>query len=310
MVDSIKAPALKTGDEIRIIAPASAPDMNHLSKGIAKLRNWGYKVSLGKNIRKLVQRNSLAAPDIDRAEELLNAFEDDSVKAVFCARGGYGSIHILPLLDFDVIRDHPKIFVGYSDITALHLAMNKFSNLVTFHGPMPGTDADELRKPSFKNFMDVLSGASNDVCGYLNKVIKYIVPGKVEGISQGTNISVAASLLGTGYMPEADGRILFMEDTGITSGDIDRYFFTMKLAGMLEKFVGFVFGDFKAIAEVEEPMPFIEDVVQFYINQLKVPSLFGLSFGHGDEQMLIPLNARMRLSTEEPYLELLEDVVQ
>lgn len=310
MSNSIKAPALKPGDEIRIIAPASAPDMNHLSKGISRLRNWGYKVSLGRNIRKLVQRNSLAAPDVDRAEELITAFKDDSVKAVFCARGGYGSIHILPLLDFDVIREHPKIFVGYSDITALHLAINKFSNLVTFHGPMPGSDPDEMRKPSFKNFVDVFSGASTDICGYLNKVIKYIVSGKVEGISQGTNISVAASLLGTGYMPNADGRILFVEDTGITSGDIDRYFFSMKLAGMLEKFVGFVFGDFKAIAEAEEPMPFIEDVVQIYLNQLNVPSLYGLSFGHGDDQMLIPLNARMRLSTEEPYLEMLEHVVE
>lgn len=307
---STKASALKPGDEIRVIAPASAPDMNNLSKGISRLRNWGYKISLGRNIRKLVQRNALAAPDTDRADELMSAFKDDSVKAIFCARGGYGSIHILPLIDYDVIRDNPKIFVGYSDITALHLAINKFSNLVTFHGPMPGSDPDEIRKPSFKNFADVFSGQSRDISGYLNKVIKYIVTGKVEGISQGTNISVAASLLGTKYMPNSDGRILFVEDTGVTSGDIDRYFFTMKLAGMLDKFVGFVFGDFKAITEVEEPMPFIEDVVQLYINQLKVPSLYGLPFGHGDDQMLIPLNARIRLSTEEPYLELLENVVE
>lgn len=310
MTDSVKAPALKPGDEIRIIAPASAPDMNNLSKGISRLRNWGYNISLGRNIRKLVQRNALAASDVDRAEELMTAFQDDSVKAVFCARGGYGSIHILPLLDYDLIRDHPKIFVGYSDITALHLAMNKFSNLVTFHGPMPGSDPDEIRKPSFKNFMDIYSGQSRDISGYLDKVIKYIVSGKVEGVSQGTNISVAASLVGTQYMPSSEGKILFIEDTGVTSGDIDRYFFTMKLAGMLDKFVGFVFGDFKAISEIEEPMPFIEDVVQLYINQLKVPSLYGLPFGHGDEQMLIPLNAKIRLSTESPYLELMEDVVE
>lgn len=310
MGESVKAPALKPGDNVRIIAPASAPDMSNLSKGIAKLRNWGYKISLGRNIRKLVQRNSLAAPDVDRAEELMNAFTDDSVKAIFCARGGYGSIHTLPLLDYDAIRDHPKIFVGYSDITALHLAINKLSNLVTFHGPMPGSDPDELRKPSFRHFAEILSGQSTDLSGYLDRVIKYIVSGKVEGISQGTNISVAASLIGTRYMPASDGKILFVEDTGVTSGDIDRYFFTMKLAGLLEKYVGFVFGDFDAITEAEEPMPFIEDVVQQYLNQLRVPSLYGLPFGHGDEQMLIPLNARIRLSTEDPYLELLENAVE
>ena len=309
MVSTVKAPALNPGDTIKIIAPASAPDMNNLSKGIAKLRNWGYKISLGRNIRKLVQRNSLAAPDVDRAEELMNAFTDDSIKAIFCARGGYGSIHTLPLIDYDIIREHPKIFVGYSDITALHFAISKFSGLITFHGPMPGSDPDEIRKPSFKNFADIFSGKSTDLSGYLDKVIKYIISGKVEGISQGTNISVAASLIGTKYMPASDGKILFMEDTGVTSGDIDRYLFTMKLAGLLEKYVGFVFGDFKAISEAEEPMPFIEDVVQLYINQLKVPSLYGLPFGHGEDQMLIPLNAKVRLSTEDPYLELLENVV-
>lgn len=306
---TVKAPALKPGDEIRIIAPASAPDMNHLSKGISRLRNWGYKVTLGKNIRKLVQRNSLSAPEKNRAEELMEAFMDDSVKAIFCARGGYGSIHILPLLDYDLIREHPKIFVGYSDITALHLALNKFSNLVTFHGPMPGADPDEIRKPSFKKFMDIYSGQSTDISGHIDKVIKYIISGKVEGVSIGTNISVTSSLVGTKYVPSSEGKIFFIEDTGVTSGDIDRYFFTMKLAGMLDKFVGFVFGDFRAITEVEEPLPFIEDVVQLYINQLKVPSLYGLPFGHGDEQMLIPLNARIRLSTEEPYLELIENIV-
>lgn len=310
MSGRVKAPALKRGDEIRIIAPASAPDMNNLSKGISKLRNWGYRISLGKNIRKLVQRNSLAAPDTDRADELMTAFMDDSVKGIFCARGGYGSIHTLPLLDYDVIRDHPKVFVGYSDITALHLAFNKFSGLVTFHGPMPASDPDEIRKPSFRNFTEVLSGKSTDISGFLDRVIKYIVTGRVEGISQGTNISVTASLIGTKYMPSSDGKILFIEDTGVTSGDIDRYFFTMKLAGLLDKYVGFVFGDFKDISEAEEPMPFIEDVVQLYINQLKVPSLYGLPFGHGEEQMLIPLNAKVRLSTDSPYLELLEDVVE
>ncbi len=309
MANTVKPPSLKPGDEIRIIAPASAPDMNNLSKGISRLKNWGYKISLGRNIRKLVQRNALAAPDVDRAAELMNAFKDDSVKAVFCARGGYGSIHTLPLIDYDVIRDNPKIFVGYSDITALHLAINKFSNLVTFHGPMPGSDPDEIRKPSFRNFAEIYSGQSTDIGGYLDKVIKYIIPGKVEGISIGTNISVAASLIGTKYMPDSTDKIFFIEDTGVTSGDIDRYFFTMKLAGMLEKFKGFVFGDFKAISEVEEPMPFIEDIVQLYINQLQVPSLYGLPFGHGEEQMLIPLNARIRVSTESPYVELLENVV-
>ncbi|GGM66492.1 putative murein peptide carboxypeptidase [Thermogymnomonas acidicola] len=305
----IRPPALREGDEIRIVAPASAPDMNNLSKGISRLRKMGYRVTLGRNIKKLVQRNSLAAPDRERMEELVNAFRDDNVKAIFCARGGYGSIHILPLIDYDVIRDHPKIFLGYSDITALHLAINKMTGLVTFHGPMPASDPNEMAKPTYRHFLDILSGRSNDINPYTERVIKYIVSGRAEGRSMGTNLSVTASLIGTSYMPDPEGRILFVEDTGVTSGDVDRYFFSMKLAGMLPKFAGFVFGEFESIKDIEEPMPFVEDVIQIFMNEVQKPSLYGMPFGHGDDQMLIPLNSRIKISTDEPYLEMLEDVV-
>lgn len=309
MIETIRPPRLREGDEIRIIAPASAPDMKNLSKSIAKLRKMGYKVSLGRNIKKLVQVSQMAAKDIERKDELMDAFRDDNVKAIFCARGGYGSIHILPLIDYDVIREHPKIFVGYSDITALHFAMNSQANLITFHGPMPASDPEEISKQSFRAFLSVLSGDTDELESHYYRVIKYVISGSAEGTSLGTNISVAASLIGTKYMPDPKDRILFIEDTGVTPGDIDRYFFTMKLAGMLDKFNGFVFGEFKIISEADEPMPFIEDVVEKIMNECSKPSIYGMPFGHGEDQMLIPLNARMRLSTTEPYIQLLENIV-
>lgn len=283
--------------------------MKNLSKSIGRLRKLGFKVTLGKNIKKLVQINQTAARDSDRSDELTRAFMDDSVKLVLCARGGYGSIHILPLIDYDVIRERPKIFMGYSDITALHLAINSQTGLITFHGPMAASDPNEIAKHSFRSFLDVLEGSSRTIEPNQNQVIKYIIPGTAEGTSMGTNISVAASLIGTDFMPDTQKRLFFVEDTNVTPGDIDRYFFTMKLAGMLEKFSGFVFGDFKVIKEVDEPMPFIEDVVQGIMIECNKPSIYGMPFGHGDEQMLIPLNAKMRLNTSEPYLELLENVV-
>ncbi len=300
---------LKQGDNIRIVTPASAADIRELSKGIAIFRTLGYNVSLGKNIRKLAQKGDLAAPDKDRAEELMDGFKDDSVKAIFCARGGYGSIRILQYLDYDVIRTHPKIFVGYSDITALHLAINKLAGLITFHGPMPSVDLDEIRKTSFKQFLSVLSGESLNISTTINGVIKYAVPGKAEGISMGTCMSLVASLIGTEYIPEPDDKLLFLEDTGTTAADIDRYMFRLKLAKMLKKFNGFAFGEFTDIPKIDEPMPAIEEVIEDYMNELNKPSIFGLPFGHSNEQMLIPLNARMRLSSEEPYIELLENVV-
>ena len=311
-MDKVRPPKLKEGDEIRIIAPASAPDMGNLSKGIARLKKLGFKISLGSNIKRLVQVHELAATAVERSQEILNAFRDDNVKAIFCARGGYGSIHSLPLLDFDVIHDHPKIFIGYSDITALHLAFNKLSNLVTFHGPMPGSDPEEMGKPYFKTIIEVLEGKTNNFAtGDRDLLFKYINPGTVEGTSIGTNISVASSLIGTKYMPDTTDKILFAEDTGITAGDIDRYLFTMKLANLLGNFSGFAFGDIKTVNEQSEPMPFVEDVIEDYMEELKKPSLYGLPFGHGEGQMLIPLNSRIKLSTStEPTLEFREPVVE
>jgi muramoyltetrapeptide carboxypeptidase len=308
-MEKIKPQKLNPGDEIRIIAPASAPDIKQLSEGVSRLRKLGFKVSVGRNIKKLVQRNDLAAPSKERSEELMAAFKDPNVKAIFCARGGYGSIHILPLLDYDLIKDNPKIFMGYSDITALHLAMNKFSNLITFHGPMVASDVSEFSKPTFKYFLDILSGKSTDI-SMMNKdrLIKYIIPGKAEGLSMGTNLSVAASLFGTSYLPDTGGRIFFIEDTNITSGDIDRYFYTMKLAN-LNNFSGYVFGDFKAIMDKDEPTPSVEDVVQKFMNETNKPSLYGAPFGHGEEQLLIPLNAMIEISDDDPYMILKEDIV-
>ncbi len=305
----IKAPKLKDKANIRIIAPASPPDMKVLSAGINILKKAGYTVSLGNNLRRLVQKADLAAPDKDRAEELNTAFKDPSVDAIFCARGGYGSTRIVPLVDYDAIKDHPKIFMGYSDITSLHLAIHKFTNLITFHGPMPGADLDEMKKPSFASFLKVLRGESNDIFSNVEKIIKYVVPGTAEGISEGTNISTFASLIGTDYMPDLKGKIAFFEDIATTSSDVDRYLFRLKLGKMLDKFNGFVFGDFTDIPKSEEPLPAIEEIIQDYMLDLKKPSLYGLPFGHGDDQMLIPLNAKVKISSEEPSLQLLEEVV-
>jgi muramoyltetrapeptide carboxypeptidase len=308
-MERIKPPKLNPGDEIRVISPASAPDIKSLSEGISRLRKMGFKVSVGRNIKKLVQRNDLAAPAKDRADELMAAFRDDNVKAIFNARGGYGSIHILNLLDYDTIRDKPKIFVGYSDITALHMAIAKHSNLVTFHGPMVASDIQEMNKPSYKLFLDILAGKTLEInSAYKDRIIKYIIPGKCEGLSIGTNLSVAASLFGTNYMPETENKIFFMEDTNITSGDVDRYFYTMKLAD-INRFSGYVFGDFKIIVDKDEPTPSVEEVIERFINEANKPSLYGAPFGHGDEQLLIPLNAKMGISEDSPYIELKEDIV-
>jgi muramoyltetrapeptide carboxypeptidase len=306
---SIKPPKLKEKANIKIIAPASPPDLKELATSISLLKKYGFSVSLGENLRRLVQRADLAAPDKDRAAEFNNAFKDPAIDAIFCARGGYGSMRILQDIDYETIKSNPKIFVGYSDITALHLAIHKFTGLITFHGPMPGVDADEIRKPSFQNILSVLKGESKDITNNVNRVVKYIVPGSVEGTSEGTNISLFASLIGTDYFPDPKNRIAFFEDVATTSGDVDRYLFRLKLARALDKFNGFVFGDFTDIPKSDEVLPSMEEIVEEYMLTQKKPSLYGLPFGHGDDQMLIPLNAKIKLSSDEPYIQLLEDIV-
>ncbi len=309
MKSTIRPPRLRRGSNIRIVAPASAPDMSSLSKGVSVLKRYGYNVSFGRDIKRLVQQSYLSAPDNDRAAELMEAFTDDKVDAIFSACGGYGAMRILPFLDYDKIRDHPKIFVGYSDITALHLAINTLSGLITFHGHMPSADAEEMKSPHYADVLEVLSGNSRDLTASTSRVVKYVVPGKAEGQSMGTNFSLVASLVGTKYMRDVDGKILFVEDVGTTAWDIDRYFFRLKLADLLHKFSGFVFGDFTDIPKIDDPMPPIEEIIEHYMNEVHKPSLFGMPFGHGEAQMLIPLNAKVRISTDEPYLQLLERVV-
>ena len=310
MKSSIKPPRLKHGGNIRIVAPASAPNMVNLSKGVSLLKHLGYGITFGRNIKRLVQKAYLSAPDEERAAELMEAFTDDTVGAIFSACGGYGAMRILPYLDYDKIRDHPKVLVGYSDITALHLAINSLSGLVTFHGHMPSADAEEMRKPYYKDALEVLSGNSRELVSSSGRVVKYVVPGSAEGLSMGTNFSLVASLIGTKYMRDVEGKLLFLEDVGTTAWDIDRYFFRLKLAELLSKFGGFVFGDFTDVPKIDNPMPPIEEIVEHYMEIAKKPSIYGMPFGHGEDQMLIPLNAKIKISTDEPYIKLLEAVVE
>ena len=307
---SIKPPRLRHGSNIRIVAPASAPNMVSLSRGVSLLRHLGYTVTFGRNIKSRAQRAYLSAPDEERAAELMEAFADDSVGAIFSACGGYGAMRILPHLDYDKIRDHPKILVGYSDITALHLAINSLSGLVTFHGHMPSADAEEMRKPYYKDTLEVLSGNSRELVPPSGRVVKYVVPGSAEGLSMGTNFSLVASLIDTNYMRDVGGKLLFLEDVRTTAGDIDRYFFRLKLAELLNKFNGFVFGDFTEVPKIGASMPPIEEIVEYYMEMARKPSIYGMPFGHGEDQMLIPLNAKMKISTDEPYIRLLEAVVE
>jgi muramoyltetrapeptide carboxypeptidase len=308
-VNVIKPPKLVKGDEIRIVATSSFPDIRVLAQSINEITKLGFRISYGTTIKKLTQQGYSAGSPGERAKELNDAFADDNVKAIFSARGGHGAIQILPLLDYELIRNNPKIFMGYSDITSIHLAINKLSGVVTFHGPMPASDSDEFQGHNLTDMFDIFEGKINDFSGYIRRIIKYVTKGMAEGRSIGTNMSVFSSLTGTGYMPAANGKILFCEDTGIRSVDVERYFDIMSLTNSIRNFSGFVFGEFRKKQNVDEGTPYIEDVVRDYMERVNKPSLYSAPFGHGSEQMLIPLNLRMRIRDTFPYIEPLENMV-
>ena len=306
----MKPSKLKNGANIRIIAPASAPSLRSLTIGVSKLMDLGYRVTLGDNIRKTKQIGYLSASDQDRANELNRAFADDSVDAVFCARGGYGSLRILPLIDFDIIKDHPKIFVGYSDITALHMAIGKKTDLITFHGPMPGVDFEQKIPKTIDEMFKLLRGETLDLTPQISRILGTVVEGETSGISAGTNFSLVTSLFGTEFQLIPNRRILFLEDVATSILDIDRYMAELLLSKTLYQLKGMVFGDFVEIPREDWPVPSLKEVIYNYVNKMKKPIIYGMPFGHGEDQMTIPLNAEIRISTEDSNLVLLEDVVE
>lgn len=308
--DRLRPPRLRPSGEIRIIAPSSYPDILLLSESVEGIRRLGYRISYGINIKKLNQESYHAASPETRAKELMDAFLDDHVDLIFCARGGHGAMQILPYIDFDLIRDHPKAFVGYSDITSLHMAINKFSGLVTFHGPMPASDPEEFQGEKMGTMFGIFSGEVADLTFYLRRLVKYVTEGSSTGVSSGTNFSVFSSLTGTPYMPNLQGKILFMEDTNTRAVDIERYLDIMVLNHSIEKISGFVFGEFKNRPQPSENTPSIEDIIREYMHRYSIISLAAAPFGHGREQMLIPLNLKMRIQETYPYIEPMESMVE
>ncbi len=237
---------LNYGDTVGIIAPASAPpDPKNIDRAVAVLERLGFKPKLAPNVRK--RWGFLAGSDRDRAGDLMKMFTDPKVKGIICVRGGYGSARLLPRLDYRAIHAHPKIFVGYSDITSLHCAFLVKSNLVSFHGPMLNSDFVEKDLPDFtlQSFLKTLTqpsppGSIRD--GYRQKTVTVLRPGVVSGPLVGGNITLLCAALGTPYRPSFKNRILFFEDLDEAPYRFDRMLTQLLNAGLLQQVAGIAIG--------------------------------------------------------------------
>jgi len=299
--------ALKKGDIVGIISPSTPIySKKALSKGLKVLESLGFKPKLGSRALE-VHGNYQAGTKEDRLQDFHSMFQDDEVKAVFCTGGGYASIQLLPDIDYDLIKKNPKIFMGYSDITTLLMAITEKTGLITFHGPLvQGLDEDTKGgKFTLKSFKTaVTKGNSGKLSGFTEwKVLKQ---GRAEGQLVGGNLNVITSLLGTPYEPKWDGKILFWEEVDETIEGIDNYLWRLRIAKVFKKIEGMVIGkvtnlqpidddeDESSWASSSKPLT-IEAVILKATEGFNFPILYGVDFGHDVPSVTLPLGAEASL---------------
>lgn len=295
MPRSLLPPRLRDGATIGVVAPASpvsAPE--RIDAGIRWLESYGFTVVRGRHITDT--DGYLAGRDTDRANDLMEMFLRRDIDAIACTRGGYGAMRILPLLDYAAIRRHPKIFMGFSDITALSLALHVRTGLITFAGPMVAAEMSGPPLARTEQVMwDVLSGRATKLSAHGDGA-RTLVPGRAKGTLLGGNLALVSAIMGTPFEPVWDGAILFLEDVGEPVYRIDRMLCQLRLAGVLGRIAGVVLGRFTGIPEVE-PDRALETVLCEYFRPLGIPVLMDFPFGHTPDKMTLPLGARVVLDT-------------
>ena len=310
---TVRPARLEKGATIGIVSPSGFSEPFGLGQGVNYLKERGFKVALGECTRNLTKWGFTSGKDDSRARELTTMFGNEKVDAIFCSRGGYGAMRILDLVDFGVIGDNPKIFMGYSDITTLHVAIHQRTGLVTFHGPsIEGYAGDNPEKdpPTGKENIDraleMLSMA--EPWGRLDNppkgmLLRTVVPGKAKGKTIGGNLSMLTHTLGTEDSVRTDGRILFLEDVHVSEYDIDRLLTHMHLARKLQKAAGMVFGQISSFTKRDLPGPSLEEVIQDRIGCFAdVPSFTGLCCGHGAMKLVVPEGVMASMDATKPSL--------
>jgi muramoyltetrapeptide carboxypeptidase len=288
--------SLGPGSSIALIAPASPFDADLYERGVQTLLKTGYVVVPGKNVFK--KESYLAGSDLERLQDLTEAVLDPKIEAIICIRGGYGSGRLLPHIPFSSFRRNPKLFIGHSDITFLHLGLTSRAGWITFHGPnLSGMTETPQRTASL---LKVLSGeASYEWTLDREQVIR---PGAVQGPVLGGNLSCLTRLIGTPYMPDMTGALLLVEDCGEALYRLDRMMNHLKQAGILPLLGAILLGEFDRCAENEDICRMVMDNTSEY----DFPVIQGLPFGHGNRNEVIPLGAPFVLDTDERVLKILE----
>jgi muramoyltetrapeptide carboxypeptidase len=314
---TIKPFALKSGDTIGVIAPGTAvSDPDDIAKAKEAADLLCIKIKFG---RYVTQGSGYKSRTVkERLEDLHSMFLDVSIKGIICIRGGYGCGQLIDQIDYSLIRANPKVFVGYSDITALHLAIQKKSNMVTFHGPMMVSSLTKysqayLQKAIFSpNPIGSFSNPTNEAGIRNSHPLRVINSGKSTGKLTGGNLSLISSLMGTPYEIDTEGKILFIEDVGEEPYRIDRMLNQLKLAGKLQKAAGIIVGEcsdceYKQAGSVWDES--LGEIIDRYFANLKCPVIYGLMIGHTSDQITIPLGVEAELDADNKTITIKENGV-
>jgi muramoyltetrapeptide carboxypeptidase len=295
----VKPPVLRQGDTVGVISPSTQvtdPDRQQLARHT--IEYLGLKTKWGRSVRS--HRAQGVATISERVDDIHNMFRDPDVRAIFCIRGGYGSGQLLADLDYNLIRAHPKILVGYSDITALHLAIHRMTGLVTFHGPVllseftPYT-VNCYRKALFETApLGVLTNPQESSALRPSHVLRTIHEGSARGRLIGGNLSLICALMGTSYEIETENRLLFTEDVSEEVYRIDRMLNQLRLAHKLNRAAGIIFGECLDCGPSDFKPSFawnmtLGEVLDDRFSGIEVPVLSGLTIGHTADQLTLPL---------------------
>lgn len=304
-----KPTALQPGDLVQIVAPASNLKADYLARGVAELTALGFRVKYDPAI--LEKDRYTAGTDERRARELTDAFTDQEVNAVWAARGGYGVMRLLGMLDENLLRANPKIFIGYSDMTALHLYLYRRFGWITFHGPMAAKDlAGGETHYDQSTLLKALTKA--EPMGELVTIGTEVLHrgANVSGRLVGGCMSLLAAMMGTPDELDTTDAILFLEDTGTRPFQLDRMIQQLKLAGKFESVRAIIFGEMSNCVQHVEQGYTLQEVLRDLTAELRVPVLFGLRSGHSEVgNLTLPLGVRATLDGERGVLHIDEAAV-
>lgn len=299
----IKPKRIPTNATLGLVAPASpiynSSDYDNM---INELTNMGYKLELGQHHKD--RKGYLAGEDEDRVSDLHSMFSNNEIDAIICTRGGYGSNRILDLIDFELIKRNPKPFIGFSDITSLHMAIYKKTGLITFHGPVGKSYWNDF---TINAWNSILHDAETPIFKIPDSETDDFVinSGQATGKLLGGNLTVLTSLIGSDYLPDFKDSILFLEDVGEDIYRVDRMMSQLSLSGILDEINGLIFGKCTECTANSNSLS-LEEVLNHYLNPLEIPAFYGAMISHEEQNLTIPVGVLASINADEKSIQLLE----